>query len=85
MLKKTLLTVAAAAAISGGALALQPAQAQAASGGYVEVGYKSHHNGKKHWRRSHHRRCYVVYKRVRYGWHWGWRPVRICKPHYRRW
>ncbi len=79
MLKKILLTVAAAGAISGGALALQPAQAQAASGGYVEIGYNGHHG--RHWRP--HRRCYVVYRRVRHGWYWGWRPVRICKPAYR--
>lgn len=87
-MKKTLLTLAAAAAITTGAGAVMPATAQA--GVTVAV-----HGDKYHAVR--HRRCFVVWEWVRVpnwgprhrhnwrrGWHWELRPVRICRP-FRRW
>ena len=84
MLKNTLLSVAAAAAIMGGATALQPAPAEAAS---VYIGFGGKHYGQRHNFRRH---CYVTYKRVwvKHGWHrrghLEWRPVRVCPSHYSR-
>ena len=79
MIKKTLLTAAAAIAISTGATALQTNSAEAGyHGGY---GYKSYHYG-------HHYGCYKKWRKVKirywshryYGWHYKyvWRSYRYC-------
>lgn len=84
MLKKTLLTVAAATAILGGATALQPTPAEA--GVSVYLGSNHGWRNSRHYR-PHYRRhgCYVTRERVwvhsrghhRRG-HWEWRRVRVC-------
>lgn len=92
MLKKTLFAMAAVAAVSGGAVALQatPAQAaaaapaiaaaQAVEGSVIEVG---HRRGRS-WRHRHHRRCYFVRKKVRGYYGWYWKRVRVCPPRWHR-
>ena len=75
MLKKTLMTAAAAAAITAGATAFSAPDANA--------GFKKFHHGYHHFHKTH---CFWKYKKVKvkiwtkWGpiWKWKVKPVYVC-------
>ena len=78
MIKKTLLTAAAALAITSGASVLQAPQAEAGYHGYYGHGYYGHRYYKRH--------CFTKWRKIkvrRRGHHghyykWIWRPYKRC-------
>lgn len=73
MIKKTLLTAAAALAITSGASVLQAPQAEAGYYGYYGHGYYKRHCFTK-WRKIKVRR----WGRYGYYYKWIWRPYKRC-------
>ena len=79
MLKKTLMTAAAAAAITAGATAVSAPQANAGVKFHIGFGHYSYHH-------FHKPVCYTKYKKVKvkiwtkWGpvWKWKVKPVYVC-------